>query len=117
MKKIALNPQHMQMLLEMCSSLFPEYDIIKYDNPTLFILFYKKDRKKPHLYQHRIYWFELCMMELAEKLFFGKVSRTNKDEYLNYVWEANLFWEAKSQNSKYADHPIDYLYKVYKSKK
>ena len=95
MKSIKLTEEQKDKLLEMCNTLFPEYDFSMFHNGLNndldeFIIDINHLNNTHYL---SIHWFEFCMTHLAEKVFI-------QDESLNdYLLTFNV-----------SKHPIDYLY-------
>ena len=110
------------MLLEMCRTLFPEYDNIFFGitqsfthsgygvilSPQ-FILFHTKGTQ-----YLTIHWFEFCMTHLSELVLGKQIPRDIQTNYNTFA--LNCFMYIK-KSTKYYIHPVDYLYEQFKKLK
>lgn len=96
MKPLTLTEEHKIKLLEMCKSLFPEYnnDIELDIDPTY-------DGHDMHVYLGLhvgyIHWFEFCTLHLTDKL----------------GWCPSVLFQ-NSDGTVREEHPIDFMYDIYK---
>ena len=103
MKSIKLTEEQKDKLLEMCNTLFPEYDFSMFHNGLNndldeFIIDINHLNNTHYL---SIHWFEFCMTHLAEKIF----NQIDDEDDIEYRQEfQNTCLISKDQ------HPIDYLY-------
>jgi len=65
---IELTEEHKEKLLEMCKTLFPEYEKIwiTFTGPIM-LLGYLRTNKSPYV-DFNIHWFEFCLTQLAKKI-------------------------------------------------
>jgi len=122
MKTIKLTSQQKYRLLEMCRSLFTEYDHIYLNNgkgkhgSSEHIGFGTKMGEDLIAYTY-VHWFELCITHLAEKIIATykiwegeKIYKRTLNEDLSEFYLGSLnFSRGDNKN-----HPIDYLYKKFK---
>lgn len=107
MKDIKLTEKQKFKLLKMCNKLFSEEG--KGFKVLDGSIYYSEDGNFPGWSVH---WFQFCMTELSEKIFFRQpYNPMNKEYYLDFCWECNLYWDGR--NSRKTEHPVDYLYKKF----
>lgn len=129
---IKLTKEQKDKLLEMCNSLFPEYDyfqlnenlliqglsqkLLDFENRDWFDNYNEENKWNIDNYNNwelSVHWFEFCVKELSSTLAF---SLAKTDILMDFEWESfiNKFLEAVFKQSK---HPIDYLYTEFKKLK
>ncbi len=102
MKNIELTKEHKSKLLEMCRTLFPEYDfgLDKWKQPFVSLGLKTKD-----LYEEHIHWFEFCICWLATSIYNKrKINHFSILEYRGFLCQS-------------VDHPVDFLYEEFKKLK
>lgn len=112
MKKIDLTEDQIQKLLDMCQDLFPEYNEVKLDvYLKLDVVF--SDSGSDVFY---INWFELCMLHLPKKIAdnFETVDTTDKHRQIFDILSKRVSGIYPFYNNDDLNHPVDYLYSVYK---
>lgn len=141
MQSLPLTDKHKSKLLEMCEFFFPKY---REDTKTHYggIHFHHHDgtkglpfiRDSEYLWgstpddgdlfdnaSFAIHWFEFCMVHLSKKLFKTKEKYkgkgdTNSKEYIGTLYCAKAARSSFISSFVYLKkHPIDYLYKEFKS--
>lgn len=115
MKSIELTKEQKDKLLEMSNDLFPEYKQIEFEKSGMINLF--KTILTPTKNYDYIHWFEFCMTHLVEKILNpkpNKPERNLKDKFEKFFWQSNLYANGFTIDNI---HPVDYLWKIYKSNK
>jgi hypothetical protein len=105
MNKINLTDEQKNKLLQMCNDLFPEYDIAEYFDNTECCFFLKDGDETC------IHWFELCVIEIPERIAEGLNTVYPKDNHafiIDMLMKKMLNFSALKK-----EHPVDYLYKMY----
>jgi len=131
MKLIPLPLEQKLLLIEMANKLFPEYKQVSVRSQhkgkmvTItqgievaggMISFPYKDMGNvdPYIMRKYMHWLEFTMLELVEKIFNPnplKCNRNLSNQIKDFYWNINLYWT----DSKKYEHPIDYIYKLFKS--
>lgn len=101
LESIKLTEEHKSKLLEMCKVLFPEYTCWGFSGYMAKAVQFKEVDKDNW---EAIQWFEFCMTHLATKL----DSLRNRE----YLIHGPCF-----VNAMHSNHPVNYLYKQFKSLK
>ena len=110
MKSLELTEEHTSKLLEMCETLFPEWDLKTYDesfddlNNGLI-----RFKTKTGLYKSfTFHWFEFCSTILLNKLYLllFKNNLTSIDDQSIFLYKTII-----------ENHPVDFLYKEFRKLK
>lgn len=122
MKPIELTEEHKSKLLEMCKTLFPEYEEIRFNiNAKEYGIFIVMDNGNII-----IHWFEFCMTHLSTVIFnkkynFDHMMTADLEQEVSYEWNSELMDRVSFHvaNPTRTDnwHPVDYLYEEFKKLK
>jgi hypothetical protein len=105
MKCLDINNEQIEKLLIMCNDLFTDCDDTSISEDNLFVCFKKEDVMEKH------HWFELCIMELPEKL--AECSNTVYPKDKQYFIVDMMMKRMLNFSNLVNIHPIDYLYMTY----
>ena len=117
MKAIELTEEQKEKLLEMCKSLFPEYEGIWFHSlHSTSLTGYLKTNKTQYC-DFEIHWFEFCMTHLINSLAW-KCIKTDILADCEYE-DARLKYLSELAEDRVTGqyHPIDYLYEEFKKLK
>ena len=103
---ICLTSEQRIKLLQMCNDLFTDYENVVFDSNLDFLIFYKNTEETI-----TIHWFELCVIELSERI----------SESLNTVYPKEkqaliidlMMKKLLNFSVMEKKHPVDYLYEMY----
>ena len=108
MGPIDLSRDQFNMLVEMCSKLFPEYEIVEYneqfDDLTDGLIRFRIGNPYKSITFH---WFEFCMTHLANELY-NNIDYTDSSEF-----NINLYVDLMLDMVNFKINPIDFLYKEF----
>lgn len=107
MKQIKLTKQQIKNLTEMSKKMFPEYDLVLFDEIIGKIFLYPNLAKTPKLEDIGMHWFEFCIIHLVNAINYPKDKVNN-----SALIDLNVI------GYNYAIvHPVDFLYKEFKKLK
>lgn len=105
MKNIKLTKEHESKLLEMCKVLFPEYEWdFSFIEREGNIKYWNNKMKNAEF----IHWFEFCWKIL------NKIMSNEEKTNPAYVHECVVNFGMICFNNSEFQHPIDYLYEIFK---
>ena len=114
MKSLSLTEDQKYKLLEMCIKSFPEYRFSFYHplSKSYMLVGFLVDNDSD-VYDNAdifIHWYELCVLYLVDKVVKYEQTGYESDSHGDSILRIAVKTEDYSNDPKWIDHPVDYLY-------